>query len=169
MTEKEGGGMLLITETDLIRRCVAELNGLSCDPYRPPDERELREDAILLLNGKDGNLVAGFAFIRAVYIRVRMGPSKPYLVRHERVATIGKLFSCSQYASARATVLGVNDRYWSDDLKMQYAKSALGQIRRIRKDLNPPELLSLQQIPELEKSLPEPQLDRLEEYPDLWD
>lgn len=157
----------LIAETDVIGRCVAELNGLSCEPFRGPDERGLRADAILVLKDKDGNRVAGFAFMPNVCIRLRVGASKLHVVRYERTPTIGKLVSYSQYVCARATVLRANERNWIDSAKMERAKCVLRFIRHIRKDLNPPEPSSLQELPELARYLPEAQLDRLEEFPDM--
>lgn len=166
---RQRDGSLLIEDAGVISRCVAELNSLSCEPYRPRSGQRLDEDAIFVLEDKGGNRVAGFAFTRDVCIHVSLGKSKPFYVKYEKTPTIGRLFSCSQYVTARATLVGIIDRNWSDDLKMEHARSALGLIRRIRKDLNVPEASSLQEIPELARYLPEPRLDRLEEYPDVWD
>jgi hypothetical protein len=164
----EWWGSPLITDTDVIRRCVAELNGLSCEPYRGPDEQGLRAEAILVVEAKDGSRVAAFAFMPNVCIRMRMGASKLRAVRYERTPTIGKLVSYGQYECARYEVLRVSDHvHWSDSLKMERAQSILRFIRQIRRDLNPPEPSSPQELRELARYLPEAQLDRLDEFPDM--
>jgi hypothetical protein len=156
----------IVTDADVIRRCVYEINGLSYEAYWPAMGHEVRETFVL--EDKDGNKVAGFGFSQVHCVRVFLPGSKPFYVGWGSLSAIGRLYSYGYYATSRENLIGFAKREGWDKETMRAVSHHIGNIHMARPDLHLTEPSNLEDLRGLVKALPEAQPDMLDQFADRF-
>jgi hypothetical protein len=108
----------LVSDRKVISQCVEELNRLSYTPFRPWHDCGLEWEVVLL--GKDGKPMAGFAFSSNEYVMVNVPGRKAFSVKVEPVPTIWRLRTYRDFFLAREglRVLGASDKWDEEDKRI---------------------------------------------------
>ena len=164
---KDGSGRrFVVRDTDVIRRCVDELNRLAYKPYRPP--MSLKVDEEFVLEDDAGNKIAGFGFTQDYCVRVFLPTSKPFYVRWGPLRTIGRLYSYGIYVTSReGLILLAKRETWDKETIISIGFDIRG-IHSARPDLYLAEPSSPEELRSQVKALPEAKPDMLDEFPDYF-